>query len=81
MSAVSALEMLGCMIELDALTKRYGARVAVDALTVAVPSGRVTALLGPNGAGKSTAMRLIVGLDLPSAGSALIDGPAGSAAL
>jgi ABC-2 type transport system ATP-binding protein len=62
------------MIELRDLTKRYGERVAVDDLTVTVPSGRVTALLGPNGAGKSTAMRLILGLDRPSAGAALIDG-------
>ena len=62
------------MIELMNLTKRYGDRAALHGLTVTVPSGRVTALLGPNGAGKSTAMRLVLGLDVPGAGSALIDG-------
>jgi ABC-2 type transport system ATP-binding protein len=65
---------LVCMIELYELTKRYGDKRAVDALTVTVPSGRVTALLGPNGAGKSTVMRMVVGLDHPSAGTALIGG-------
>jgi ABC-2 type transport system ATP-binding protein len=62
------------MIELYELSKRYGDKRAVDKLTVTVSSGRVTALLGPNGAGKSTVMRMVVGLDHPSAGSALIDG-------
>lgn len=62
------------VIELTTLTKRYGDRVALHGLTITVPAGQVTALLGPNGAGKSTAMRLILGLDRPSAGSALIDG-------
>jgi ABC-2 type transport system ATP-binding protein len=62
------------MIELHELTKRFGDRTAVDRVTVIVPSGRVTALLGPNGAGKSTAMRMVLGLDRPTSGSALIDG-------
>jgi ABC-2 type transport system ATP-binding protein len=62
------------MIELRELTKRYGERTAVDRVTVTVPSGRVTALLGPNGAGKSTAMRMMLGLDRPTSGTALIDG-------
>jgi ABC-2 type transport system ATP-binding protein len=62
------------MIELHELTKRYGDRTAVDQVTVTVPSGKVTALLGPNGAGKSTAMRMVLGLDRPTAGTALIDG-------
>ncbi|MBO3742716.1 ATP-binding cassette domain-containing protein [Actinoplanes flavus] len=62
------------MIELQDLTKRYGDRTAVDHVTVTVPSGRVTALLGPNGAGKSTIMRLVLGLDRPTSGTALVGG-------
>ncbi len=62
------------MIELKELTKRYGDRTAVDRITATVPSGQVTALLGPNGAGKSTAMRIVLGLDRPTAGAALVDG-------
>ncbi|MFD3516416.1 ATP-binding cassette domain-containing protein [Streptomyces sp. NPDC058657] len=62
------------MITLRKLTKRYGGTVAVDGLTLDVKSGRVTGFLGPNGAGKSTTMRMILGLDHPSEGEALIDG-------
>jgi ABC-2 type transport system ATP-binding protein len=62
------------MIELDGLTKAYGAKRAVDNLTCTIRSGTVTGFLGPNGAGKSTTMRLIMGLDHPDAGRALIDG-------
>ncbi|MBM2621936.1 ATP-binding cassette domain-containing protein [Actinoplanes sp. LDG1-06] len=62
------------MIELRELTKRYGGRVAVDALSVQVRPGVVTGFLGPNGSGKSTTMRMILGLDAPDHGEALIDG-------
>ncbi|MFC8824556.1 ATP-binding cassette domain-containing protein [Streptomyces sp. NPDC057137] len=62
------------MITLRGLTKRYGGTVAVDGLTLDVTEGRVTGFLGPNGAGKSTTMRMILGLDHPTAGTALIDG-------
>jgi ABC-2 type transport system ATP-binding protein len=62
------------MITAHSLTKRYGATTAVDNLTFEVPPGVVTGFLGPNGSGKSTTMRIIVGLDAPTAGSALIDG-------
>jgi ABC-2 type transport system ATP-binding protein len=62
------------MITTHSLTKRYGAATAVDNLTFEVPSGMVTGFLGPNGSGKSTTMRMIVGLDLPDSGSALIGG-------
>ena len=62
------------MIRLIGLTKRYGSLVAVDDLTVEVLPGRVTGFLGPNGAGKSTTLRLLLGLDLPTAGQALING-------
>lgn len=62
------------MLALKGLTKRYGSRTVVDDLTLDVASGAVTGFLGPNGAGKSTTMRMIVGLDRPTAGTALIDG-------
>jgi ABC-2 type transport system ATP-binding protein len=62
------------MIEVRDLTKRYGDKVAVDHLSFTVEPGRVTGFLGPNGAGKSTTMRLILGLDHPTSGSATIDG-------
>ncbi|MEU8342270.1 ATP-binding cassette domain-containing protein [Spirillospora sp. NPDC048832] len=62
------------MITLRSLTKRYGDRTAVDGLTLEVAAGKVTGFLGPNGAGKSTTMRMIVGLDRPSAGEALVGG-------
>jgi ABC-2 type transport system ATP-binding protein len=62
------------MIEATGLTKRYGATLAVDNLSFTVPSGQVTGFLGPNGAGKSTTMRLILGLDAPTAGSVTVNG-------
>ncbi len=65
---------VGRMIELEGLTKRYGEKVAVNDLTFAVRPGIVTGFLGPNGAGKSTTMRMMLGLDNPSAGDVRIDG-------
>ncbi|MES4888971.1 ABC transporter ATP-binding protein [Streptomyces sp. NPDC096012] len=62
------------MIELEGLTKRYGDKVAVDGLSFTVRPGIVTGFLGPNGAGKSTTMRMILGLDRPTAGDVRIDG-------
>jgi ABC-2 type transport system ATP-binding protein len=62
------------MIEARGLTKRYGAKTAVDHLSFTVEPGRVTGFLGPNGAGKSTTMRLILGLDRPQSGTATING-------
>jgi ABC-2 type transport system ATP-binding protein len=62
------------MITAHSLTKRFGATTAVDNLTFEVPPGVVTGFLGPNGSGKSTTMRMIMGLDIPDSGSALIDG-------
>jgi ABC-2 type transport system ATP-binding protein len=62
------------MIEAVGLTKRYGERVAVDRLSFTVRPGQVTGFLGPNGAGKSTTMRMILGLDAPSAGSVTVNG-------
>jgi len=62
------------MIEVRGLTKRYGAKVAVDDLTFGIEPGKVTGFLGPNGAGKTTTMRLILGLDYPDSGTVLVDG-------
>ncbi|WP_405920176.1 ABC transporter ATP-binding protein [Streptomyces longwoodensis] len=62
------------MIELKGLTKRYGEKVAVNNLTFTVRPGIVTGFLGPNGAGKSTTMRMMLGLDRPTAGDVRIDG-------
>ncbi|MFF1474276.1 ABC transporter ATP-binding protein [Streptomyces mirabilis] len=62
------------MIELEGLTKRYGEKVAVNHLTFTVRPGIVTGFLGPNGAGKSTTMRMMLGLDHPTAGDVRIDG-------
>lgn len=62
------------MIEAQSLTKRYGAKTAVDGVDFTVRPGMVTGFLGPNGAGKSTTMRMIVGLDRPTAGTVTVNG-------
>jgi ABC-2 type transport system ATP-binding protein len=62
------------VIDVQGITKRYGEKIAVDDLTFSVSPGIVTGFLGPNGAGKSTTMRLILGLDAPSEGSATVNG-------
>lgn len=62
------------MIEVRGLTKHYGEVVAVDDLSFTVRPGQVTGFLGPNGAGKSTTMRMILGLDVPTRGTATING-------
>ncbi len=62
------------VIEARGLTKRYGGKIAVDHADFTVQPGRVTGFLGPNGAGKSTTMRMILGLDRPSAGHVTING-------
>jgi ABC-2 type transport system ATP-binding protein len=64
------------VIDVRGVTKRYGEKVAVDDLSFQVQPGVVTGFLGPNGAGKSTTMRLILGLDAPSAGTATVNGKA-----
>jgi ABC-2 type transport system ATP-binding protein len=74
------------MIEVDRLVKRFGAVTAVDGLSFTVRPGHVTVFLGPNGAGKTTTMRVILGLDAPTSGTATVNrhcsrprGAAGSA--
>jgi len=61
-------------IEARGLTKRFGGTLAVDDLSFEVYPGHVTGFLGPNGAGKSTTLRMILGLDRPTAGTALVNG-------
>ena len=61
-------------IEVRGLTRRYGAKVALEPLDLVVAPGRVTGLLGPNGSGKSTLMRCLIGLVPPDAGHARVDG-------
>ena len=62
------------MIEASGLTKTYGDTLAVNSLSFTVQPGVVTGFLGPNGAGKSTTMRMLLGLDRPTSGSATING-------
>jgi len=62
------------MIVTDGLTKHYGKTLAVDDLSFTVTPGVVTGFLGPNGSGKSTTMRMILGLDVPDGGRALVNG-------
>jgi len=64
------------MIEVRGLTKRYGAKIAVDDLSFGIEPGNVTGFLGPNGAGKTTTMRCILGLDYPDKGTITVDGKA-----
>jgi energy-coupling factor transporter ATP-binding protein EcfA2 len=61
------------MIEVDRLTKRFGSVTAVDGLSFTVRPGHVTGFLGPNGAGKTTTMRVILGLDAPTSGTARVN--------
>ncbi|MEU6249103.1 ABC transporter ATP-binding protein [Glycomyces sp. NPDC047010] len=64
------------MIEARELTKRYGDKTVVDRLSFTVKPGEVTGFLGPNGAGKSTTMRMVLGLDAPTAGRVTVNGRA-----
>jgi ABC-2 type transport system ATP-binding protein len=62
------------MIVVNGLRKRFGSQTALDGMTFSVEPGQVTGFVGPNGAGKSTTMRVILGLDAPDAGTALVGG-------
>ena len=64
----------GLAIETRGLSRRFGRKLAVDAIDLAVPRGRIYGFLGPNGSGKSTTLRMICGLLRPSAGSATVLG-------
>jgi ABC-2 type transport system ATP-binding protein len=76
--ALPSRASVGCMstatIEARGLSKRFRDRVAVDKLTFNVRPGVVTGFLGPNGAGKTTTMRMILGLDAPTAGTVTVAG-------
>jgi ABC-2 type transport system ATP-binding protein len=65
---------MGYVLEIEGLTKRYGERVALDGLTMAVPPGQVVGLLGPNGSGKTTAMRIVFGVIPADAGTVRYNG-------
>jgi ABC-2 type transport system ATP-binding protein len=65
---------MNAVIEVAALRKRFGPVPALDGMTFAVAPGQVTGFIGPNGAGKSTTMRVILGLDAPDRGTALVGG-------
>jgi ABC-2 type transport system ATP-binding protein len=66
--------MSDATIEVAGLRKRFGATLALDGMTFTVSPGQVTGFVGPNGAGKSTTMRVILGLDAPDSGHALVGG-------
>jgi ABC-2 type transport system ATP-binding protein len=66
--------MIEAAIEVAGLRKRFGPTLALDGMTFTIQPGQVTGFVGPNGAGKSTTMRVILGLDAPDAGTALIGG-------
>ena len=70
----AGVRSVATMISVRGLTKSYGGTLAVDDLSFDIHPGCVTGFLGPNGSGKSTTMRLLLGLDKPARGSALIDG-------
>jgi ABC-2 type transport system ATP-binding protein len=75
MSASTGPELVGPVLEVQSLTKRFGRSVtAVADLSFTVRPGRVTGFLGPNGSGKTTTLRCLLGLVRPTAGSALVDG-------
>jgi ABC-2 type transport system ATP-binding protein len=61
-------------VDVNGLRKRFGTTVALDGMTFRVRPGQVTGFVGPNGAGKSTTLRVILGLDTPDAGTALVGG-------
>jgi len=66
--------MADAPLEVRGLTKRFGSTTAVDSLSFAIQSGRITGFLGPNGAGKTTTLRMLLGLVHPTAGEALVEG-------
>ncbi|BCB73989.1 hypothetical protein GCM10022251_12030 [Phytohabitans flavus] len=65
---------MDAVIEVDSLTKRFGRTVAVDGLSFAVPRGSIVGFLGPNGSGKTTTLRTVLGLTVPTAGRAMVEG-------
>ncbi|MBE1490438.1 ABC transporter ATP-binding protein [Plantactinospora soyae] len=74
MSGFGVPDSIDVVIEVSSATKRYGSKTAVDNLSFTVRPGHVTGFLGPNGAGKTTTLRMILGLDAPTAGSTTVSG-------
>src|SRR5262249_52561220 len=66
--------VMSAILDIEALTKRFGAMTAVDDVTLSVEEGEIFGLLGPNGAGKSTTLKMLTTLLPPTAGTAQIDG-------
>jgi ABC-2 type transport system ATP-binding protein len=73
-SEIPSVDGMEATIEVTGLRKRFGSTLALDGMSFIVAPGQVTGFVGPNGAGKSTTMRVILGLDAPDQGSALIGG-------
>jgi ABC-type branched-subunit amino acid transport system ATPase component len=72
--AVSPVAEARLLLEVDAVTKRFGGLPAVDDVTFGIDDGDIVAVVGPNGAGKSTLLKVIVGLERPTRGSVRLDG-------
>jgi putrescine transport system ATP-binding protein len=72
--AKAGADMMRPLLEVRALTKKFGATAAVDALDLTIDEGEFFALLGPSGCGKTTLMRLIAGLETPDSGCIILDG-------
>jgi branched-chain amino acid transport system permease protein len=73
-SAVVVASEANLLLEVDAVTKRFGGLPAVDGVTFEIDDGDIVAVVGPNGAGKSTLLKVIVGLERPTHGSVRLDG-------
>jgi ABC-2 type transport system ATP-binding protein len=65
---------MASILKCDSLTKKYGSKVALDSISLDIPSGGIVGLLGPNGSGKTTLIKLICGLLTPTEGSITVDG-------
>src|SRR5262245_22714433 len=72
MTAIHAVDDRPPVVAVEGLTKRYGAQVAVDGLSLEIPRGVVAGFIGPNGAGKTTTMAMLLGLVRPSAGTGTV---------
>jgi branched-chain amino acid transport system permease protein len=73
-SAAVVASEANLLLEVDAVTKRFGGLPAVDGVTFGIDDGDIVAVVGPNGAGKSTLLKVIVGLERPTHGSVRLDG-------